>query len=378
MRTVMLLALVGSAVSVLPSASRLDGQLAALDTQLRKKAHDHTQVKAAMATHAKRVADHKTARLATVQHKAEVHAMARSIVTAKGASVKAAQAVPPGVPSLPPLPAHDDSAGNYQDLYEAAQARLAALREHCANCEAKDMGLEVCLNYSVGNHTVAQEAAMALVTAQTEHSAAQTNFSDQITTYNNIKMRVDTTSIAWPDTPSLHQVVVDDATALKAQALVVQAARDTYYAKGNASEDAQANYTSAAANATTADEGVATAQAERDVACAPLSIAPSPPPTPPPPTPPPPTSPPPDAFEVRTSGRCANIATVEQCQGYAVHHSAHGGMLTTPPQQTFPLGCFMIRDWFGNGDQVFYKAETDPNTNRECNPTGRICLCAPP
>jgi hypothetical protein len=131
---------------------------------------------------------------------------------------------------------------------------------------------------------------MALVTAQTEHSAAQTNFSDQITTYNNIKMRLDTTSIAWPDTPSLHQVVVDDATALKAQALVVQAARDTYYAKGNASEDAQANYTSAAANATTADEGVATAQAERDVACAPLSIAPSPPPTPPPPTPPPPTS----------------------------------------------------------------------------------------
>jgi hypothetical protein len=355
----------------------LDTKLAALDAQFRhhvssNNQHAHVDAK----FHSVRAAEHKNARHDVLQHKAEVGALARSLVTAKDGSVRTMQV--PGVPSLPPLPTHDASAADYELLYEAAQDRLAALNQHCADCSASDVLYEVTLDYSVVNHTIAQEAAETLVYAQSNHSAAQSNYSDQINEYVRIKGLLTGTDITWDKTPTLHQVVVDNAVALKAQALVVQDARDTYYTKGNASADAQANYTNAASNATEADRASSDAKNARDTACAALTIAPSPPPTPPPPTPPPPTSPPPDAFEVRTSGRCVNIATVEQCQGYAVHHSANGGMLTTPPQQTFPLGCFMIRDWFGNGDQVFYKAETDPNTNRECNPTGRICLCAPP
>jgi surface protein len=159
-------------------------------------------------------------------------------------------------------------------------ARLAALRKHCADCQGGDVVYEVALNYSALNHTIAQNAAETLVYMQGNHSEAQGNYSGAFNEYERIKALIKGTPITWPDSQTLHQALVELAVDLKAQAQRVQVALDIYYVWGNRSEDAQANYTSAAANATTADGETALAQIARDAACAALSIAPSPPPSP--------------------------------------------------------------------------------------------------
>ena len=87
--------------------------------------------------------------------------------------------------------------------------------------------------------------------------------------------------------------------------------------------------------------------------------------SPPPPSRPPPSAPPLDLSTELTTGKCPVPLDEETCKEAAYYRSANQHMLSTPPEQYFPMGCFKVRRPLSSG------SETQITLSR------RLGLCSP-
>jgi hypothetical protein len=236
-------------LSALASTANLDQRVARLERTLSSKV--------GTSYHADSANGHKDAQQNLQEHKAQVREMKRKI-TLQAADVN-----------------HGTSSTDYETMYQETQARLTALQQHCTACQDADAVLETVLAYGVANHTLAQAAAATLAADSTALNNANLNRSSQISEYTTLKNRLTNNPIMWTASQELHQVVVSQAQALKAQSLVAIDADSTQVMAVATRDRAQANYTALADNAVAADNAVTAAQASRNTACSALTLAPS-------------------------------------------------------------------------------------------------------